>query len=131
MPVTQRAARVRLASVKKIQKITRAMERVSAARLRRAEQRIEALRPYAGAIRRMTRQAAEAAGEVPRLPILAERERVRSVGLLLVAGDRGLAGAFNSNIVRGGGAAGRQHDVDGRTPVYFASGRRAASSLTF
>src|SRR3954452_12851170 len=52
----------RISSVKNIQKITRAMEMVAAARLRRAEQRIEALRPYAGAIRRMTRQAAEAAG---------------------------------------------------------------------
>src|ERR671938_1174437 len=121
----------RIASVKNIQKITRAMEMVAAARLRRAEQRIEALRPYAGAIRRMTRQAAEDAGRLPRLPILAEREQVRSVGLLLIAGDRGLAGAFNSNIVRAGVAAGRRHEGDGRTPVYFASGRRPASSLTF
>ncbi|MGZ4253949.1 MAG: F0F1 ATP synthase subunit gamma, partial [Solirubrobacteraceae bacterium] len=100
MPATQRDVRNRISAVKNIQKITRAMEMVAAARLRRAEQRIEALRPYASAIRRMTRQAAEAAGDVPRLPILAEREQVSSVGLLLIAGDRGLAGAFNSNIVR-------------------------------
>jgi F-type H+-transporting ATPase subunit gamma len=131
MPATQRDVRNRIGAVKNIQKITRAMEMVAAARLRRAEQRIEALRPYASAIRRMTRQAAEAAGDVPRLPILAERENVSSVGLLLIAGDRGLAGAFNSNIVRRGVAAGRQHDSDGRKPVYFASGRRPASSLTF
>ena len=90
------------------------MEMVAAARLRRAEQRIEALRPYADAIRRMTRQAAEAAGDVPRLPILAEHEQVDTVGLLLVAGDRGLAGAFNSNIVRAGVAAGREHDGEGQ-----------------
>src|SRR5947199_10207947 len=100
----------RISSIKNIQKITRAMEMVAAARLRRAEQRIEALRPYATAIRRMTRQAAEAAGNVPNLPILAERENVSNVGLLLIAGDRGLAGAFNSNIVRRGLAAGREHD---------------------
>ncbi|HET7047941.1 MAG TPA: ATP synthase F1 subunit gamma [Solirubrobacteraceae bacterium] len=131
MPATQRDVRNRIGAVKNIQKITRAMEMVAAARLRRAEQRIEALRPYASAIRRMTRQAAEAAGDVPRLPILAERENVSSVGLLLIAGDRGLAGAFNSNIVRRGVAAGRQHDSEGRKPVYFASGRRPASSLTF
>src|SRR5213082_2448894 len=121
----------RIASVKNIQKITRAMEMVAAARLRRAEQRIEALRPYAGAIRRMTRQAAEAAGSVPRLPILAEHDQVSRVGLLLVAGDRGLAGAFNSNIVRAGVAAGREHEGQGESPIYFASGRRPASSLTF
>src|SRR5690349_4898890 len=129
--MAQKEVKSRIAAVKNIQKITRAMEMVAAARLRRAEQRIEALRPYASAIRRMTRQAAEAAGDVPRLPILAERENVSSVGLLLIAGDRGLAGAFNSNIVRRGVAAGRQHDSEGRTPVYFASGRRPASSLTF
>src|SRR5213080_783887 len=131
MPQTQRDVKNRIGAVKNIQKITRAMEMVAAARLRRAEQRIEALRPYADAIRRMTRQAAEAAGAVPRLPILAEHDQVGSVGLLLVAGDRGLAGAFNSNIVRAGVAAGREHDAEGRRSVYFASGRRPASSLTF
>jgi F-type H+-transporting ATPase subunit gamma len=131
MATSQRDVRNRIASVKNIQKITRAMEMVAAARLRRAEQRIEALRPYASAIRRMTRQAAEAAGSVPRLPILAEHDQVRSVGLLLVAGDRGLAGGFNSNIVRAGVAAGRAHDSRGHTPLYFASGRLPASSLRF
>jgi F-type H+-transporting ATPase subunit gamma len=131
MPTSQRDVRNRIGAVRNIQKITRAMEMVAAARLRRAEQRIEALRPYADAIRRMTRQAAEAAGTLPRLPILQEHEQVRTVGLLLVAGDRGLAGAFNSNIVRAGVAAGRDHQAEGHTSVYFASGRRPASSLTF
>jgi F-type H+-transporting ATPase subunit gamma len=131
MATSQRDVRNRIGAVKNIQKITRAMEMVAAARLRRAEQRIEALRPYAGAIRRMTRQAAQAAGSVPRLPILTEHEEVRTVGLLLVAGDRGLAGAFNSNIVRAGVSAGREHQGSGRKAVYFASGRRPASSLTF
>jgi F-type H+-transporting ATPase subunit gamma len=131
MPASQRDVRNRIGAVKNIQKITRAMEMVAAARLRRAEQRIEALRPYADAIRRMTRQAAEAAGTLQRLPILQEHEQVESVGLLAIAGDRGLAGAFNSNIVRAGVAAGREHQGEGHSPVYFASGRRPASSLTF
>src|SRR6476659_3398823 len=82
----------RIASIKNIQKITRAMEMVSAARLRRAEQRISVLRPYAGAIRRMTRQAADAAQGVPRLPIL---------------------------------------EGQGKTVVWYATGRRGVSSLTF
>ena len=131
MPISQRDVRNRIDSVKNIQKITRAMEMVAAARLRRAEQRIEALRPYADAIRRMTRQAAQAAGDVPRLPILSEHPQIGKVGLLVVAGDRGLAGAFNSNAVRAGVAAGREHAAEGRTSVYFASGRRPASSLAF
>jgi F-type H+-transporting ATPase subunit gamma len=130
MPVSQRDVRQRIASVKNIQKITRAMEMVAAARLRRAEQRIEALRPYASAIRRMTREAAEAAGSVPRLPILAEHDSVSTVGLLLVAGDRGLAGAFNSQIVRAGVAAAKGLEGS-QSAVYYASGRRVASSLSF
>jgi F-type H+-transporting ATPase subunit gamma len=131
MATSQRDVRNRISSVKNIQKITRAMEMVAAARLRRAEQRIEALRPYADAIRRMTRQAAQAAGSVPKLPILAEHEQVNHVGLLVVAGDRGLAGAFNSNVVRAGVAAAREHDRGGASPVFFASGRRPSSSLRF
>jgi F-type H+-transporting ATPase subunit gamma len=131
MAETQRDVKNRIDSIKNIQKITRAMEMVAAARLRRAEQRIEELRPYADAIRRMTRQASEAAGDLPRLPILAEHEQVNKVGLLVVAGDRGLAGAFNSNAVRAGVNASKEHSGEGHESVFFASGRRAASSLTF
>jgi F-type H+-transporting ATPase subunit gamma len=121
----------RISSVKNIQKITRAMEMVAPARLRRAEQRIEALRPYAGAIRRMTRQAAEAAGNVPNLPILNEHESEDKIGLLLVTGDRGLAGAFNSQIVRTGIRAGTDYESQGKSIVWYASGRRGVSSLAF
>src|SRR5215472_11901563 len=110
---SQRDVRNRISSVQNIRTITRAMEMVAAARLRRAEQRIEHLRPYADAIRRMTREAAEAAGRIPNLPILTEHESVQKVGLLLVAGDRGLAGAFNSQIVRAGVAAAREHESEG------------------
>ena len=116
MSANQRDVKARIGSVKNIQKITRAMEMVAAARLRRAEQRIAALRPYAGAIRRMTRQAAEAAGssEVSGLPILKEHSSEDKIALLLVTGDRGLAGAFNSQIVRAGLRAGREYEGDGR-----------------
>jgi F-type H+-transporting ATPase subunit gamma len=131
MPQSQRDVRNRISAVQNIEKITRAMAMVAAARLRRAEQRIEALRPYANAIRRMARRAARDAGSVPSVPILQERDEVRSVGLLLVAGDRGLAGAFNSNIVRAGIAAAREHEAAGRRVVYLAAGRRVSSSLTF
>jgi F-type H+-transporting ATPase subunit gamma len=130
---TQRDVKARIGSVKNIQKITRAMEMVAAARLRRAEQRIAALRPYAGAIRRMTRQAAEAAGssEISALPILSEHDSEDTIALLLVTGDRGLAGAFNSQIVRAGLRAGREYEADGRSLRYSAVGRRGVSTLTF
>jgi F-type H+-transporting ATPase subunit gamma len=129
--MAQKDIKNRIGSVKNIQKITRAMEMVAAARLRKAEQRIEALRPYAGAIRRMTRQAAEAAGDIPQLPILSEHEDVRHVGILLVTGDRGLAGAFNSQIIRAGVRAGDAFEGEGKQMRYYASGRRGVSSLTF
>jgi F-type H+-transporting ATPase subunit gamma len=129
--MAQKDVKSRIASVKNIQKITRAMEMVAAARLRRAEQRIEALRPYASAIRRMTRQAAEAAQGVPNLPILNEHESVNTVGLLLVTADRGLAGAFNSQIVRAGVRVAAEHEGEGRSMAWYASGRRGVSSLTF
>jgi F-type H+-transporting ATPase subunit gamma len=128
---SQRDVQNRIASVQNIRKITRAMEMVAAARLRRAEQRIEALRPYADAIRRMTRQAAEAAENVPSLPILNEHDSEKTVGLLLVTGDRGLAGAFNSQILRAGTRAGREHEAEGRSVQWYASGRRGVSSLNF
>ena len=131
--MSQRDVKNRIASFKNVQKITRAMEAVSAARLRRAEQRIVALRPYAGALRRMTRQAAEAAGsgETARLPLLAPHESQQNVGLLLITADRGLAGAFNSQVLRAGIRAGADVEAGGQTPVWFASGRRGVSSLRF
>ena len=130
--MSQRDVKNRIASVKNVQKITRAMETVAAARLRRAEQRIVHLRPYANALRRMTRQAAAAAGsEISRLPLLRADDGSGSVGLLLLTGDRGLAGAFNSQIIRAGVHAGNELEAAGRTPVWFAAGRRGISSLTF
>jgi F-type H+-transporting ATPase subunit gamma len=123
--------RGRIGSVKNIRKITRAMEMVAAARLRRAEQRIEALRPYADALRRMTRRASEAAENIPSLPILQEREQVSKVGLLLVTGDRGLAGPFNSQIIRAGNRRAAELRSDGKDVVWYASGRRGESSLKF
>jgi len=128
---SQRDVQDRISSVKNIRKITRAMEMVAAARLRRAEQRIEQLRPYAGAIRRMTRQAAEAADGMPNVPILSAHEQQNRVGLLLVTGDRGLAGAFNAQILRAGTAAQRDLRADGKEIIWYASGRRGVSSLSF
>jgi F-type H+-transporting ATPase subunit gamma len=123
--------RGRIGSVKNIRKITRAMEMISAARLRRAEQRIEHLRPYADALRRMTSRASQAADNIPNLPILQEREQVSKVGILLVTGDRGLAGAFNSQIIRAGTRRANELRPDGTDVLWYASGRRGISSLEF
>jgi F-type H+-transporting ATPase subunit gamma len=123
--------RGRIASVKNIRKITRAMEMVAAARLRRAEQRIEHLRPYADALRRMTSRAAQAAENIPNLPILEEKDEVNTVGILLITGDRGLAGPFNSQIIRAGNRRLRELREDGKNVLWYAVGRRGVSSLQF
>src|SRR4051812_13135966 len=129
--MAQKEVKGRIASVKNIQKITRAMEMIAAARLRKAEQRVQQLRDYASAVRRMTRQAAEAAGNVPNVPLLSERESQDKVGIVLFTGDRGLAGGFNSQIIRAGTRLATELEGQGKSVVFFASGRRGASSLRF
>lgn len=128
---TQKEVKNRIASVKNINKITRAMEMVAAARLRRAEQRISDLRPYAEGIRRLTRQASAHAGGIPRVPVLVERENVKRVGIVLVTGDRGLAGAFNSNIIREGMRTAAKVREEGAEPAFAVVGRKGVSAMTF
>ncbi|HET8815374.1 MAG TPA: F0F1 ATP synthase subunit gamma [Solirubrobacterales bacterium] len=128
---TQKEVKNRIASVKNINKITRAMEMVAAARLRRAEQRISDLRPYAEGIRKLTRRAAAQAGGIPRVPVLVERENVNRVGIVLVTGDRGLAGAFNANIIREGMRMAAEVREQGAEPSFAVVGRKGVSAMTF
>ncbi len=128
---SQKEVKSRIASIKNINKITRAMEMVAAARLRRAEQRIDHLRPYAEGMRKLTREASERAGGIPRVPVMEERENVKRVGIVLVTGDRGLAGAFNSNIIREGMRMAAKVRSDGAEPSFAVVGRKGVSALTF
>jgi F-type H+-transporting ATPase subunit gamma len=108
------------------------MEMVAAARLRRAEQRIAAMRPYAQAIRKIARQVSEAAmGTIPRIPLLEKRDQTETVGLLLVTGDRGLAGAFNTQIIREGLRLKGEFRDDGSRVVFAVVGRRGNSTMQF
>jgi len=128
---SQKDVKNRIASIKNINKITRAMEMVAAARLRRAEQRIEQLRPYAEGMRKLTKRAAEQAGGVPRVPVLTEREEIKRVGIVLVTGDRGLAGAFNTNVLRDGLRLRDEWQEKGAEVAFSAIGRKGVSALTF
>jgi F-type H+-transporting ATPase subunit gamma len=129
---TRKEVKSRISSVKNVQKITRAMEMVAAARLRRAEQRIDALRPYARELRKMTRQVAEAAGQEARnLPVLQQRDEEKNVGVLLITGDRGLAGSFNSQIIRAGVQLQRELSGDSAQARFSVVGRRGASTMRF
>ena len=129
--MAQKDVKQRIGSVKNVQKITRAMEMISAARLRKAEQRVKELRDYASAIRRMTRQAAEAAENLPNLPIMEDRPDASTVAIVIMTGDRGLAGAFNAQVIRTSIRRAQELEAEGKTVVFYASGRRGTSSLTF
>jgi F-type H+-transporting ATPase subunit gamma len=128
---SQKEVKSRIASIANIQKITRAMEMVAAARLRRSEQRIADLRPYSEGMRKLTRIASAHTTGTPRIPVLVERENVKRVGIVLVTGDRGLAGAFNSNIIREGMRAAARVRDEGAEPVFSVVGRKGVSALTF
>ncbi|HYK40787.1 MAG TPA: ATP synthase F1 subunit gamma [Thermoanaerobaculia bacterium] len=90
--------RRRIRSIKSSQQITKAMKMISAARLRRAQDRAVAARPYARLLREVMASVSSRMGSLEH-PLLAEREEKR-VAILVVAGDRGLAGAFNTNVNR-------------------------------
>lgn len=131
--MAQNDVKARIASVQNIRKITRAMEMVSASRLRKAEQRAASLRPYADAVRRMTSQAAAAAGsgELQAQPVLQTHEQEKVVGLVLVTADRGLAGAFNSQILRAGIQRANELDAQGIETRFYVTGRRGDAALNF
>ena len=120
----------RIRSVGNTQKITKAFELVASARLRRAEARIEAMRPYADRMLELMGVTARAAGSV-RLPLLERRETVTRVALLPITADRGLAGAFNAQVLRRAFALERELRGEGVEVKWLAAGRRGRSTLTF
>ena len=98
-----RDIRRRIRSVRNTAQITKAMELVAASRMRRAQQRVLASRPYAGAIRTMMAQLAAARREGEVLHPLLQQRPVRRMGLVLITTDRGLCGPLNSNVIRRAG----------------------------
>jgi F-type H+-transporting ATPase subunit gamma len=108
------------------------MEMVAAARLRRAEQRIETMRPYAQAIRKMARTVSEASeSAAARVSLLERRDPETKIGVLLVTGDRGLAGAFNTQIIREGLRLKQEYRSEGQAVTFSVVGRRGNSTLRF
>jgi F-type H+-transporting ATPase subunit gamma len=120
----------RVASIKNTRKITKAMELVAAAKLRRAEARIGALRPYADRMRELmigTARATPSRG----FPLLEERENVSATAILALTGDRGLAGGFNAQIVRRSLALEREARTAGQDVRWLAVGKKGRSTLRF
>ena len=120
----------RVRSITNTRKVTKAMELVASARLRRSQQRIEAMRPYADRMLELMAGVSKAAGAV-RLPLLERREQIQKVAIVPVTADRGLAGGFNAQVIRRSLALMREHQSEGREVVWFSTGRKAASTLRF
>ena len=120
----------RVRSITNTRKLTRAMELVASARLRRAQMRIEAMRPYADRMLELMAGVSQAAGAV-RLPLLERRDPIQAVALVPVTADRGLAGAFNAQVLRRTFALQREAEAAGQKVLYFSSGKKAASTLRF
>jgi F-type H+-transporting ATPase subunit gamma len=116
----------RIGSVKSTQKITRAMELIASSRIIKAQQRVEAARPYAEEMRRLMASVAKNAGSVDH-PLLKQRDEVGTVGMIVLSSDRGLAGAYNSNVIR---AAERDMDDHGDTRLFLV-GKKAVSYFKF
>jgi F-type H+-transporting ATPase subunit gamma len=106
------------------------MELVAAAKLRRAQTRIEAMRPYAEAMRELIAGVGRASSSV-RLPLLEQREQVESVLVIPLTGDRGLAGAFNAQVIRRSLAVERRLVADGLSVRWLAVGKKGRSTLVF
>jgi F-type H+-transporting ATPase subunit gamma len=120
----------RVRSITNTRKVTRAMELVASARLRRAQMRIEAMRPYADRMLELMAGVSQAAGAV-RLPLLERREEIKTVAIVPVTADRGLAAGFNAQVIRRSLALMREQRAEGREVVWFSTGRKAASTLRF
>jgi F-type H+-transporting ATPase subunit gamma len=120
----------RLRSVGNTRKITRALELVAAAKLRRAEARIEAMRPYAERMRELMIGTARATAS-RQFPMLEEREDAKAVAIVPVTGDRGLAGPFNSQVIRRSLALAQEARGQGLEVRWAVVGRKGQSTLRF
>ena len=122
--------RRRIGSVRNTRKITKALELVAGARLRRAQTRIEQMRPYADRMQELMVGTARAAASFRNLELMQRRE-VQRVAFVVVTGDRGLAGAFNAQVMRRAFELERAERADGHESVWAVTGRKGASTLRF
>jgi F-type H+-transporting ATPase subunit gamma len=120
----------RIRSIRNTRKITKAMELVASARLRRAQARIEAMRPYADRMMELMVGTARASTSLQGLTLLQRRD-VQSAAIVALTGDRGLAGAFNAQVLRHAFALERQLRAEGVTVRWLVAGKKGRSSLTF
>jgi F-type H+-transporting ATPase subunit gamma len=127
---SQQDIKRRIRSIRSTHKITKAMELVAAAKLRRSQQRIVAMRPYADRMLELIVSTAQAIGSMHGLPLLESRE-MHTVALVPLTGDRGLAGAFNAQVLRRSFTLEHDLQAQGIKVRWLVSGKRGRSSLKF
>jgi F-type H+-transporting ATPase subunit gamma len=120
----------RIRSIRNTRKITKAMELVASARLRRAQARIEAMRPYADRMTELMTGTAKASTSLQGLALLQRRE-VKKAAIIPLTGDRGLAGAFNAQVLRHAFALERQLRGEGVEVHWLVAGKKGRSTLGF
>jgi F-type H+-transporting ATPase subunit gamma len=120
----------RIRSIRNTRKITKAMELVASARLRRAQARIEAMRPYADRMTELMMGTAKASTSLQGLALLQRRE-VKKAAIIPLTGDRGLAGAFNAQVLRHAFALERELRGDGVEVHWLVAGKKGRSTLGF
>jgi F-type H+-transporting ATPase subunit gamma len=125
-----REYRRRIKSVQSTKKITKAMELIAASRIVKAQQRIEAARPYSEAITGVVSAVASQSGNVEH-PLTTSRDNPSRAAVLLVTSDRGLAGGYSANVLRAGEALNGLLREEGKEPVPFLVGRKALSYYRF
>ena len=123
--------RRRITSVRNTRKITKALELVAGARLRRAQTRIEEMRPYADRMQELMVGTARAASSFRNLALMQRREEVKRVAVVIVTGDRGLAGSFNGQVLRRAFELEREARGNGQEVAWLVTGRKGASTLRF
>ena len=126
----ERVLRRRIKSVESTKKITRAMELISASRIVKAQQRVAAARPYSEQITEVIRNLAKA-GAGKSHPLLQERDSVAKVGFVVIAADRGLAGGYNSAVIRAAENSLKAHQAQGRDYSLILVGKKAADYFRF
>ena len=120
-----KALKLRIGSVKSTQKITKAMKMVAAAKLRRAQQNAEAGRPYATRLSQVVSSLASRITVGPQSPkLIAGTGKDDTHLIVLATGDRGLAGAFNTNIVRAARRKAEELQAQGKTVLFYIVGRK-------
>jgi F-type H+-transporting ATPase subunit gamma len=129
MAATLRELRGRIRSAGSIKKITKAQELIATSRIDRAQNRLQAARPYAFEITAMlTNLGNEAALDHP---LLVEREEPKRAGVLVVSSDRGLCGGYNSNVFRRAEELFSLIRQEGKTPIVYTVGRKALNYYRF